>query len=240
MGRDNQHSAKQQSEWLCVLELDQAAGPRRRHNWARLLVKRTRTQPGADLDKQIATNTRWHNKGVVRVRYDLMPKDTQPGGTLRPFKVPRQAADASDAEKHLRQKLSAQGYTVNGDMTIWRLYVVELEYTPPAKGKPKVGRVYVGQTKLEVVERVKQHKLGPNFKPGYKQYNKQCHRLFKRLRQDLRPAWASKDFYSECDALRAEGRMRLYLEARNYHVDGGTELLNGKPHKCGSLLPKKS
>jgi hypothetical protein len=33
--------------------------------------------------------------------------------------------------------------------------------------------------------------------------------------------------------------MRLYFEARNYHVDGGTELLNGKPHKCGSLLPKK-
>jgi hypothetical protein len=239
MARDNQQSAKQQLEWLCVLELDQAAGPRRHPHLARLLVKRTRTRPGEDLDKQIATNSRWQNNGVVGVRYDLMPKDKQSGGPLRPFKVPRQAAAASDAEKQLREKLSAKGYTVNGDMTIWKLYVVELEYTPPAKGKPKAGRVYVGQTKLEVAERVKQHKLGPNYKPGYKQYNEQCHRLFKRLRQDLRPAWASKDFYSECDALRAEGRMRLYFEARNYHVDGGKDLLNSKPHKCGSLLPKK-
>jgi hypothetical protein len=238
MARDKQHSAKQQSEWLCVLELDQAAGPRRHPNLARLLVKRSRTRPGEDLDKQITTNTRWRNKGTVRVRYDLMPKETQPGGTLRPFRVPREAADACDAEKQLREKLSAKGYTVNGDMTIWRLYVVELEYAPPPKGRPKAGRVYVGQTKLEVADRVNQHKLGPNYEPGYRKYNKQCHRLFKTLNQDLRPWWASKDFYSECEALRAEGRMRLYFEARNYHVDGGKDLLNGKPHKCGSLLPK--
>jgi hypothetical protein len=187
------------------------------------------------LDKEIATKSRWRKKGVVRARYDLMPKATQPGGTLRPFKMPRQIKAARDADKQLRARLSAKGFTVNGDMTTWKLYVVELEYSPPDKGAPKIGHVYVGQTKLEVTERVEQHRLGPKFRPGYKNYNKVCHLRFKQLRQDLRPAWARKPCYSECEALRAEGKLRLHFTECNYRVDGGTELLNGKPHKCGSL-----
>lgn len=172
----------------------------------------------------------------MRVRYDMMPNETRPGGALRPFVVPRQLQAARAEEKAVREKLSAKGYTVNGDMRIWRLYVVELEYTPPAKGKPKNGRVYVGQTQLTVEERVEQHRLGPNYQPGYKKFSSHCHRLFKKLRQDLRPGWACKNCYSECEALRAEGRLHLHFKAKNYQVHGGTELLTGKPHKCGSLV----
>jgi hypothetical protein len=226
---------KPQQEWLCVLELNQAAAPRRNPSLERLLVKRVRTQPGPELKKQVTTNNRWMKKGVVRFREDLMPKDTQPGGRLRPFELPRDAEKARAAEDALRDALLAQGYTVNGHMKLWKLYVVELEYTPPARGKKKIGRVYVGQTTLQVNERIEQHRLGPNYKPGYKKYNNKCYELFGQPRLDLLPAWARADFYCECDALRAEGCLRLHFEDRGYHVDGGTELVKGKPHKCGKI-----
>jgi hypothetical protein len=70
-------------------------------------------------------------------------------------------------------------------MQIWRLYVVELEYTTSKKGAPKVGRVYVGQTTLPVSERVEQHRLGPSYRPGYTKYSSSCHRLIKEMRQTL-------------------------------------------------------
>lgn len=236
MPKSNCSSTKQSEEWICVFELDESAGPRRNPALPRLKVTRVRTQPGDELDKEIASGKRRRAKGAVRVRYDLMPNDTRPGGKLRPFAVPRQEMAAKAAEKALIDRLSTRGFTVNGHLTVWRLYVVELEYAPPPQGKPKRGWLYVGQTKRDVATRVEQHRLGPNFEPGYKKYNQECHQFFKRVRQDLRPRWACKDLYSECDALRAEGRLRLFFEGLNYKVEGGTELLNGKPHKCGSLL----
>lgn len=222
-------------EWLCVLELADETGPRRHPHLERLWVQRVRTPPGPELNRQIATRKRWGKKGVVCVRNDLLPPDTQPGGLRNPFIVPNQAAAARDAEKVLREELSAQGYTVNGNMHVWRLYVIELEYTPPAKGIAKVGRVYVGQTKRPVTERAEQHRLGPNYKPGYTNYSGPCHRLFKEMRQSLLPEWARKDFYSECAALKAEGCLHLHFKRLGYQVDGGTELLNGKPHRCGAI-----
>lgn len=235
MAKKQKRLAAAIQEWLCVLELADETGPRRHPHLERLSVQRVRTPPGPELNGQIATRKRWQRKGVVRVRYDLMPPETQAGGLQNPFIVPLQAAAAREAEKRVRAELSAQGYTVNGNMQVWRLYVIELEYTPPAKGIPKVGRVYVGQTKLPVAERAEQHRLGPDYRPGYTNYNRPCHRLFKGMRQSLLPEWARKDFYSECAALRAEGCLHLHLKRLGYQVDGGTELLKGKPHKCGTI-----
>ena len=99
---------KPQQEWLCVLELNQAAGPRRNPSLERLWVKRVRTQPGPELKKLVTTNDRWLKKGVVRLREDLMPKDTQPGGRLRPFELPRDALKAQAAEDAL-SKLRKRG-----------------------------------------------------------------------------------------------------------------------------------
>jgi hypothetical protein len=225
-------------EWLCVLELADETGPRRHPSLERVFVQRVRTRPGLELDEQIERRNRWRRKGVTRVRYDLMPRETQPGGLRNPFIVPLHAAAARDAEEQLREDLSAQGYTVNGSMQVWRLYVVELEYTPPAKGAKKIGRVYVGQTKKPVEERVEQHRLGPNYRPGYTNYSRPCHRLFKGVRQSLLPEWARKDFYSECAALRAEGCLHLHFKRLDYQVDGGTELLKGRPHRCGSITER--
>lgn len=64
MAKAGKRSSKQQSEWICVLELDQAAGPRRNPNLARLWVKRVRTRPGLDLDKKIKTSARWQKKAL--------------------------------------------------------------------------------------------------------------------------------------------------------------------------------
>lgn len=222
-------------QWLCVLELTNGTGPRRHPSLERILVRKVQTRPGLELDEQIARRNRWRKKSVSRVRYDLMPRETQPGGLRNPFLMPQHAAAARAAEKQLRDELSAKGYTVNGGMQIWRLYVVELEYTPPKKGAPKVGRVYVGQTTLPVSDRVEQHRLGPSYRPGYTKYSRPCHRLFKEMRQSLLPAWARQDFYSECAALRAEGCLHLHFSRLGYQVDGGTELLKGKPHRCGSI-----
>jgi len=228
-------SDEPQQEWLCVLELADETGPRRHASLERVWVQKVRTRPGPELDKQITRSKRWRKKGVSRVRYDLMPRDTQPGGLRNPFIVPLHAAAARAAEKQLRDDLSAEGYTVNGRMQVWRLYVIELEYTPPAKGARKVGRVYVGQTKKPVEERVEQHRLGPSYQPGYKKYSRPCYRRFKGLRQSLLPDWARRDFYSECAALRAEGCLRLHFQRLDYQVDGGKDLLTGKPHRCGSI-----
>lgn len=103
-----------------MLQLADETGPRRHPHLERLSVQRVRTPPGPELNGQIATRKRWRKKGVVCVRNDLLSPDTQPGGLRNPFIVPSQAAAARDAENNLRDKLSAQGYTVNGNMQVWR------------------------------------------------------------------------------------------------------------------------
>ena len=47
--------------------------------------------------------------------------------------------------KLLRQQLRCDGYTVNGDMTVWHLYIIELTPLPSDSGA-RAGYLYVGQT----------------------------------------------------------------------------------------------
>ena len=61
---------------------------------------------------------------------------------------------ANAAEKAPIDRLSTRGFTVNGDLAVWSLYVVEHEYAPPPQGKPKRGWLYVGQTKCGVATRL--------------------------------------------------------------------------------------
>jgi hypothetical protein len=164
-----------------------------------------------------------------------MPEDREPGGRFTPFLMPCNAAAARKAVTQLRDELEATGYTVNGITTVWRLYVIALRRRPSAKGDASNPYVYVGQPTFAVEERARQHRLGPASSPGYDKYSRICHKNYKQLRLDLLPRWASQTFYSRCEALRAEGKLRLHFEREGYRVEGGTELLGDKPHECGRL-----
>ena len=160
-----------------------------------------------------------------------MPPADEPGGRDRPFRAPQEAAKIRAALKKLREKLSGEGYTVNGDMTTWRVYVIEMH--PPKKGAPKnppQGYLYVGQTSIAVEERARQHELGPAYPwKGKPKHSKACHRRFKGLRVDMLPAAYAGPVYSKEMALCKESNLRLYFEALNYAVIGGQERYPKKP-----------
>lgn len=232
---DSRGSSNSRPEYLCVLEVDRPRVDRRHPALEHICVKRTLTPPGAALDARVGVVTAWIRQGIRRVRYDLMPKANEPGSLLRPFDIPQQTCAANEAVKALRDRLSGLGYTVNGDTTVWHVYVIELNHPPGPRSECLQGYVYVGQTSIGVENRARQHRLGPAYRPKYRAYSRICHKYFKQLRLDLLPDWARTTFFSRCDALRAEGRLRLHFEEKGFRVEGGTELLGDKPHECGSL-----
>lgn len=213
------------SAWVCVIEIADDRGPRKPGDKPRIRVAQTTMQPGPELDGWLQKSRRLRKYEATRVRYDLMLPDDEQGGRDRPFRVPEEAAQVKAALKALRERLSGEGYTVNGETTTWRLYVVEL--LPPTRPDPKVrpmGYLYVGQTSIEVEKRALQHELGPEYPwTGKPKYSRPCHRRFKALRMDLLPAEYSGPLYSRESALRAESNLRLHFEDRNYTVIGGQE-----------------
>jgi hypothetical protein len=229
------NSSTPRPEWLCVLELLDRGAARRCPKLQHVEVTRTLTPPGVELDARIKSDKKWIAKGVRRVRYDLMPQDHEPGGRLTPFLMPCDATAARKAVTRLRDALQATGYTVNRNNTVWRLYVIELRCRPSAKGDTSKPYVYVGQTSIQVEERARQHRLGPDYSPNYSKYSRICHKHYRQLRLELLPGWALQTFYSRCEALRAEGKLRLHFEGEGYRVEGGTDLLGDKPHECGRL-----
>lgn len=219
------------SAWLYVIETGDDTAPQKARARPRIRVAQTCTKPGPELDALLPKSQRFKKLGATLVRYDLMLPDDEPGGRDRPFRVPEEKAKVKAALKTLREKLSGEGYTVNGDTTTWRLYVIELH--PPKKAdskNPPKGYLYVGQTSIAVEERARQHELGPAYPwKGKPKHSKPCHRRFKALRLDMLPAAFRGPFYSKELALCAESNLRLYFEAVNYVVIGGQERYPKKP-----------
>ena len=217
--------------WIYVIETGNDPGPRRAPDKPRIRVALTCVKPGPELDALVIKSRSLKKHGATRVRYDLMLPDDEPGGGDRPFSVPEEGAKVKAALKTLREKLSGQGYTVNGDTTTWRVYVIELHPTKKADPKyPPKGHLYVGQTSITAEERARQHELGPAYPwKGKPKHSKPCHRRFKTLRRDMLPAAFSGPFYSKELALCAESGLRLYFEALNYVVIGGQERYPKQP-----------
>jgi hypothetical protein len=201
------------------------------HGKPRVRVKSTGIEPGPTLDAWLPKSPGMKKLGATKVRYDLMLPAQEPGGRSMPFRVPEEAAKLKASMKALREKLSAEGYTVNGDMTTWHVYVIELHPTKKADPKhPPKGHLYVGQTSIAIEERARQHALGPHYPwKGKPKHSKPCHRRFKTLRRDMLPAAFSGPFYSKELALCGESCLRLYFEALNYVVIGGQERYPKKP-----------
>jgi len=209
--------------WLSVLEADDSAGPRRKPLLPNLIVRKTAIRPGPDLDQWAARHA--HAEHLVKVRYDLMPQDHQRGGLLRPYRHPDEKNQAAKAMAALRERLHCEGYTVNGDCTLWSLYVIELSDGHLARKEEDFrGYLYVGQTSIPVDERARQHQLGKRYPwKGKPKHSPTCHKYFKSLNLALIPKRFRGPYFCPESALRAESAMRLHFEARGYRVEGGTE-----------------
>jgi hypothetical protein len=72
--------------WLCVFELGDSAGQRRVTGKPNVRVEQKAIKPGPDLDAWLVKSKASKRPELVRVRYDLMPKDQQHGGRLKPYK----------------------------------------------------------------------------------------------------------------------------------------------------------
>lgn len=126
---------------------------------------------------------------------------------------------ASKARATIITRLKERGYTVNGDLTVYSVYVIELD---SGKAPSHRGYLYVGQTSLEREVRVEQHRTGHRDDEKSK-HSRVAHRLFVRRRPEMEP---KRVYFSREQALRAESRLRRRLEARGYRVEGGTERLD--------------
>lgn len=141
-------------------------------------------------------------------RDDLAPK--------RAFVDRKNAAKVRDA---LIVRLRDRGYTVNGNLEVYSLYVIELDSSATPEHR---GFLYVGQTAIDPALRVEQHRTG-HWLRGKPAHSRTAHRLFVRRRPDMEPA---RVYFSREEAMRAESRLRRRLEARGFRVEGGTERLN--------------
>lgn len=194
--------------WIEVVEIDDDGGRkiRRRHRFLPSLhVGITTVEPGPKLQ------ARWKRK---------MNKKPGTWIGLRPDLMDEiEFDDRSAAESHKKTMvatLSAMGYTVNGDHTVYSVYVIELDHShlPDC-----TGYFYVGQTAKSPVERVIEHRDGK--RTGNRRlYSKEAHLHFKKWRPDL---GLSTKHYSREAALQAESHWRLFLEQRGYQVVGGQE-----------------
>ena len=121
----------------------------------------------------------------------------------------------------VRERLWAKGYTVDSRLTVYSLYVIELD--PSGISDEFVGYLYVGYTSKNRAERLEQHRLGLRSGGNNRGYSTIAHRLYVRDRDDLTP---QRVLFSEESALRAESRLRVRLERRGYKVVGGQERLD--------------
>ena len=115
---------------------------------------------------------------------------------------------------------------MNGDLTVYSLYVIELDSSHiPEHRRPAGfrGYVYVGYTSKDPVERVEQHRTGTRSTGNNRGYSAEAHRLFVRHRPGLAPR---QKYFDVEQALLAESRLRVRLEGRGYTVTGGQERLD--------------
>jgi hypothetical protein len=223
--------------WLCVLETDDSAGPRRDATKPNLKVVATVVRPGEKMASHFMRKGAYRPGDVVSVRYDLMPEPQSVGGRDRPFVRPEDDALLKTERGALRQRLEALGYTVNQRFDAWSLYVIELDGSHlPARHPGYKGYVYVGQTSQPVEKRIEQHRLGKAYPRDRRPHihSRIAHKYFRRPRLDLIPVGFPKRLFCLEHALQAESLLRRCLEDDGFKVEGGTECY--KPAKTASSL----
>jgi hypothetical protein len=213
-------------QWLCVVEVNDRAGPRRTPLYPQLKVFKTSSLPGLELEQRLARKGVYMQGDYVAVRSDLMPPADAFGGRDNPAVVPAGKKALEEAYIALRSDLEAAGCTVNRrDAAVYRLYVCGLEKGCIARGKGvSCGDLYVGQTSKTIETRLQEHRTGHNGS-GRERFrsNKYVRKHFEGLRQSLVPNGFPEALFCLEHALRAESLLRLWLERDGYTVEGAKE-----------------
>ena len=195
---------------VLVVELSDAVGPRRRPDRPNVWVGTTTVEPKERLE-QIRRSTRQRSALVrdhgVRLRPDL----------YRSY-PPTDANDVRRQKRRLMEKLTRKGFAVNGDATVWRLYVIRLDDAVGERTDPSKPWVYVGQTSKAPEERLREHLSGARNAKG-PLFSRVVHRhgieLVPELYEHLEP------LYTKADAERAEAALAESLADEGYSVRGG-------------------
>ncbi len=201
--------------WIEVVEIDDGNGRtqrRRDRSLPNLHVGITTCEPGAKLDRRWKAKMRRRPNTWVGLRTDLMDHES--------------FDDRETAELHKRTviaALKAAGYTVNGDLTVYSVYVIELDHSHLTDC---TGYFYVGQTSKNPVQRVIEHRDGA-WSGRRRLHSLEAHRRFVTWRPDISRHWTH---FSRESALQAESRLRLALEQRGYRVIGGQEMYDEITH----------
>jgi predicted GIY-YIG superfamily endonuclease len=198
--------------WIEVIEILDPNLPRRLTDKPNVKVSVRVSQPTAE---NVQTN---HKDQSVLFRYDLSPTKSYSDQEL-----------AKNRKTKVRERLMAQGYTVNNNLSTWTVYVIQLDtsHFTPAQCKKHSAFFYVGMTSKKVDARLAEHKAGARTEKNPR-FGRSAHKYFSKYRPDLPPKHL---YFSHEQALRAESKKRLQLEARGYKVDGGTERLEAMKTK---------
>ena len=217
---------KPRPQWLCVVEVNDRAGPRRSPLYPQLKVFKTSTLPGPELEQRLARKGVYMQGDYVAVRSDLMPPADAFGGRDNPAVVPAGKKALEETYITLRSDLEAAGCTVNRrDSAVYRLYVCGLEKGCIARGKgASCGDLYVGQTSKTIEARLQEHRTGHDGS-GRERFrsNKYVRKHFEGLRESLVPSRFPEALFCLEHALRAESLLRLWLERAGYTVEGAKE-----------------
>jgi len=219
--------------WLCVFETTCLTVPRRFPDKPHVKVEPKRIEPGPKLDDWLRRAQAGDQPELVRVLYELMPKENEPGGLRNPFESPRDKDRIKKAASKRREDLECDGFTIGSKTDFYSVYVIKLK-DGHLINKPAgyLGHVYVGQTGIPVLERVRQHQLGDAYPwKGKPNHSPDCHEHFVEYVPDLIPKSLRRPIPCRRKALWAERDLRLYLEKQGYKVIGGTDLLPKKPKK---------
>lgn len=195
---------------LYVVELDDAAGPRRRADRANVYVGMTSIDP--------AERFRLDRRPVARPKAGVRDHGLRLRPDLTPSEPPMPIEDARRAKREHVARLRHDGWGANGERRVWRVYVIELSDDVGPRANPAFPWVYVGQTSQTPEDRFRQHRDGARNEKG-RLYSKWPHRHGVRLRLDLYEQEAV--LYTKDDALRAEAALAERLRRKGYSVKGG-------------------
>ena len=150
--------------WIEVVEILDPDLPRRLADKPNVKVSIRVSQPSLD-------NVQTHfEEEKVLFRADLSPTKSYSDYEL-----------AKNRKAEVRERLMAQGYTVNKNLSTWSVYVIELDtsHFTPAQRKKHSAFFYVGMTSKKVDARLAEHKEGARTEKGPK-FGRSAHKYFSR------------------------------------------------------------
>lgn len=194
-----------QPHWLVIIELDDVV-PRRDPTKPNLYVEVSSTIPTKRFD-QICQSKRkhWYSGHILKLRRDLVHTHRFSN---------RETAKAG--LKLLRDKLAADGYTVNRDSRVWRVYVLELDQS--RSKDPSKRPVYVGETSVDPETRLAQHRGELLSKKGKPLTTRSTKGHVVGLLTDLAP---NELYFSSAQSKQAEAAWAEHLRSLGYEVFGG-------------------